>query len=162
MKTYRWFWVIGVLVFAMPRLFAQQAQPRITAIRQERTNIVVEVQIPAGIRRLTLECRERLGPGAWEPRAVARLDGTGGPVTFRLPSTRQLEVMRVRADANEPLPAAFYAGTNSFYEPATGPVDTRSGVAGPLDATTTPPASDASRAVVESDIWKIRGQTLYF
>ncbi|HMJ65584.1 MAG TPA: hypothetical protein VK615_09555, partial [Candidatus Binatia bacterium] len=114
MKTYRWFWVIGVLLFALRPAFGEQAQPRITAIRQERTNIVVEVQAPAGIRRITLECRERLGPGAWEPRAVTRLDGAGGSVTFRIPRSRGAELMRVRGDATDPLPSSFYSGTTSF------------------------------------------------
>jgi hypothetical protein len=139
---------------------AQLTETTITDVRVEQTNLVVTAFVAPGIRRLTLECRERLGLGTWEPRAVKRTDGAGGVVTFRVPRSRQMEVVRVRGDAVEPLPASFYTGTNSFAGQASG---------GPqpfvlLDAV--PPNSPAdpgsTREVVESDIWKIRGQTLYF
>src|SRR5262249_33719915 len=104
---------------------------------------------------------------SWQPRAVARLDGSAGTTTFTLPRGRALELMRLRADTSEPLPAAFYSGTNSFLgqpassgEPAgVGPLTDGRGV----DAQ--PPGAQQPqqpRAVVESDIWKIRDQTLYF
>jgi hypothetical protein len=147
--------------YALPVL-AQLESPTITAVRIEDTNVVVTAQIPAGIRRVTLECRERFGRGTWEPRAVARIDGAGGSVTFRLARSRQIELMRVRADASEPLPASFYEGVSSFAEQPSG-----TGV-GPerwLDAniaTPNSPNQTATREVVESDIWRIRGQTLYF
>ena len=106
---------------------AQLARPAIAAIRVESTNVVVEANIPAGLRKITLECRTHLGRGAWEPRAVARIDGTGGLLTFRLPRRGEFEAMRVRADERDPLPASFYTGTNAF----TG--DTSGGGAGMLD-----------------------------
>src|SRR6185436_16615727 len=100
----------------------QVSQPAITAVRQEGTNIVVTASVPAGVGRLTLEGRTRMGPGGWEPRAVSRLDGAGGAITFRLPRSRETELMRVRGDATEPLPASFYAGTNSFLgQPGSSP-----------------------------------------
>src|SRR5207244_2408286 len=131
---------------------------------REGTNIVVTARVPAGVRRLTLECRARLGPGSWEPRAMARLDGAGGSVDLRLPRSRQLEMMRLRADATEPLPASFYTGTNSFFEQTsspTGPGMFGGDVFAPggIDPTA---ISSSQREVVESDIWKIQGQTLYF
>src|SRR5262245_30825576 len=140
---------------------AQETQPVITDVRVERTNVVINTRVPAGIRRVTLECRDRLGLGTWEPRAVQRTDGAGGVVTFRLPRSRSMEVLRVRGDSAEPLPAAFYAGTNSFAGQADGGpnafvrLDTMTSVPPPGEAT-------ATREVVESDIWRIRGQTLYF
>src|SRR5438552_5399028 len=143
---------------------AQISQPAITSVRQEGTNIVVTTSVPSGLRRVTLECRERLGAGSWEPRAVSRSDGTGGVITFRVPRSGQTEMMRVRGDAAEPLPPSFYAGTNSFLgQPGssggpTGILDATPGGAGPGAAA--PP--DPSREVVESDIWKVRGQTVYF
>jgi hypothetical protein len=135
--------------------------PSIRSIRVEGTNAVVTVQVPAGLRSITLECRDRLGPGGWEPRAVTRVDGTGGEVQLRIGLSRPAELMRVRATAADPLPSSFYTGTNSFFEASS------SGVAGPgaVDMRGNfgdPPTEDPSREVVESDIWKIRGQTLYF
>src|SRR5207249_1169601 len=81
-----------------------------------------------------------------------------------LPKAAGLGVLRVRADDQEPLPASFYSGTNSF----TGqPVS--SGALGGVfegaadDSRGAPPAADApGRDVVESDIWKISGDRLYF
>src|SRR5262245_42306977 len=156
-----------VVLTATGSVTAQPSQPTITSIRQEGTNVVVTTTVPSGLCRVTLEGRQRLGPGTWEPRAVARLDGNSGTITFRLSPSRQTELMRVRGDATEPLPAAFYSGTNSFLgQPGSsgGPdgfarLDGGPGVGGvPGDAA--PP--DPSREVVESDIWKIREQTLYF
>ncbi len=136
--------------------------PAITAIRIESTNILVSVRVPEGLRRVTLEARERLGRGAWEPRSVARLDGTGGSITFRLPRSRALEMMRVRADATDPLPSAFYTGTTEFQEVA-GASQNPTGVfpGANLDSQNNAQPQEP-REVVESDIWKIRGQTLYF
>src|SRR5688572_7186141 len=111
--------------FLLPVGYALCATPEdlpvITSVHVERSNVVVIAQVPAGISRVTLECRSRLGAGSWEPRKVTRLDGSGGPVTFRIPKAAGLEVLRVRADEREPLPSSFYSGTNSF---AAQPVST--------------------------------------
>lgn len=124
----------------------------------------MSAQVPPGVLRVTLEGRDRLGPGGWQPRAVTRLDGAGGEITLRLPRSASAELMRVRADATDPLPSAFYGGTNTFYEAGNG------AFAGPMandmfegrNDAATPGAAQATREVVESDIWKIRGRTLYF
>jgi len=168
MKTVRFHkpgkgWPAGLLtLLSIVPALAQLQLPVITSIRQDRTNLVVRAQVPTGVLRVTLECRDRLGARSWEPRAVARLDGAGGSVTFQLPLSRQLEVIRVRADATEPLPASFFTGTNAFLGQPSSP-----NAAGLIDAPTgtgngTTTGGDASREVVESDIWKIRRTTLYF
>src|SRR5438093_10403615 len=150
---------VGNSVSASP-----EDQPVITSIRLERTNVVVAVQVPAGIRRVTLESRSRLGAGSWEPRMVTRLDGSGGPVTFRIPKAAGLEVLRVRADDREPLPTSFYSGTNAFAGQLLGSRGVNTVFdAAPGDSSGADPAAGApSRDVVESDIWKISGETLYF
>lgn len=160
-------WLPSLLLLAAVCVAPVQAQlvaPTITDVRIESTNVVVTAQVPAGIRRVTLEGRERLGRGTWEPRAVRRLDGSGGQVTFRLARSRSIELMRVRADASEPLPASFYSGVSSFAEQPSSP-GTGLGPERWLDAniaTPNSPDQSATREVVESDIWRIRGQTLYF
>ena len=143
--------------------FSQTTQPVITSIRPEGTNVVVVANVPAGIRRVTLESRARFGAGAWAPAAVLQVDGAGGTVTFRLPCARTLELLRVRADAQQPLPAAFYGGTNLFLGPPTNSVGSSTGP-GVFDNPTGVAGStpDTSRAVVESDIWALNGDTLYF
>src|SRR6266508_2475352 len=75
------------------------AEPVITSIRLEGTNVVVLALVPAGVTKVTLESCRRLGEEAWTPRAVARLEGEGGEVTFRLALSPDIEMLRVRADA---------------------------------------------------------------
>ena len=52
------------------------AEPVITSIRPDNTNVVVEVSLPAGVQRVTLESRSRFGEGTWAPLAVAQNDGS--------------------------------------------------------------------------------------
>ena len=93
---------------------AQIAGPQITSIHPAQTNIVVTVDVPRGLRRVTLESRTRLDFCAWEPRVVQRLEGAGGRVTFTLPASAEVQVLRVRANERDPLPESFYRGSNSF------------------------------------------------
>jgi hypothetical protein len=132
--------------------------PVIQSIQVEGTNVVVTARVPPGHARVTLESRSRFGAGAWVPVAVQRPGAQGGIVTFRLPCSGQFAALRVRADTGEPLPASFYTGTNSFADqPA-------SGAGGPLSlmALDAFAATGQSREVVESDIWRRDGDTLYF
>ena len=158
---------LSVLVLFLSSHFVSASpedSPAITSVRLEGTNVVVTAQVPPGIQRVTLECRGRLGAGSWEPRALTRLNGSGGEVTFRVPRAPTLEVLRVRADNQEPLPAAFYTGTNLF---AGQPVSSGN-LSAVFDVGPTalpgadPKAGAPSRDVVESDIWKTSGDTLYF
>ncbi len=144
-------------------------RPRIQKIELDGQTVVVTVEVPPGVKKVTLESRTRLGAGAWVPRAVQRFDGQGGVATFRLEKSAQLEVLRVRGDADEPLPAAFYAGKKEFAGPAstTKSVGTRGygpleGAPGASDTTTGGSNPDPTRQVVESDIWRLAGDTLYF
>src|SRR5437773_7582279 len=151
-RSCRWLLAFGLLLSVNFFLSASpEDQPLITSIHLERSNVVVTAQVPVGIRRVTLESRSRLGAGSWEPRMVTRLDGSGGPVTFRIPKAAGLEMLRVRADDREPLPGAFYSGTNSFAAPPAGSSGLAGVFAGPTDARGPGPAAGApSRGVVES------------
>lgn len=150
----RWFLALFSACFAATA-FAQLQTPTITSVRAEGTNLVVTVSVPAGVRRITLETSDRLGRASWAPRAVLRPAADLRVVTFRLPLRRPFELVRVRADATEPVPAEFFGGTNVFSSP------TDSATRGTLDMTTGP-GGGSVRDVVESDIWQIRGNTLYF
>ena len=151
------------------------AQPVITSIRLVGTNVVVLAHVPAGITRVTLESCRRVGGEAWTPRAVSRLNKIGGEITFRLAQSADLEVLRIRADASESLPAVFYQGPTSFSpQPVSGTgmqslgaEDAKSAGGGAISfnngaAPASPDGQVPGRAVVESDIWKINGDTLYF
>src|SRR5258707_6429681 len=115
-----------------PAAFPQTTIPVITASHIEGTNLVLTANIPAGLRSVTLEGSDRLGRLSWAPRAVAQLDASGGSITFRLPMSRAMEVIRIRASDTQPLPSAFFQGTNAFSSPS----DSSQGVgatAGPAD-----------------------------
>ena len=141
-------------------------QPVITSIQNDRTNILVEVSVPAGFQRITLESRSRLGDGTWAPLAVGQNDGSATTLRFSAPCTHQSEVIRVRADTRQALPSSFYKGPTSFAGVTSGgstgemlgPTGGGTGVNGSAG----PSSGDASRSVVESDIWQIDGDRLYF
>lgn len=157
--------VLGAVLLSSV-LAAGPERPRIETISVSGQTVVVTVQVPAGIRKVTLESRSRVEAGAWVPRAVERLDGAGGTVTFRLPLSAQIELLCVRGDATEPLPAAFYTGTNEFGGPVSTAPQTDLVRNGTFDGLTMVPTAEdgggGERAVVESDIWRLRGDTLYF
>ena len=144
--------------------------PEIKGITVDRLGVRVSVLVPDGVQRVVLESTERGGVGGWVPRAVRRLDGTRQTLVIDLPSAAPHELLRVRADENDPLPAAFYSGrTNITPLPLAngGQMVIRGG--GQIDFLTAAPTSNpptvndgAARTVVESDIWKVRGNRLYF
>lgn len=153
--------VMGLLTLLMATARAED-RPRITRIDLEGTHVVVTARVPAGLRKLTLESRSRLNAGSWVPRTVTRLDGSGSDWTFRLPRTEPCEMLRVRADASEPFPLAFYQGTNDFFGPPGISTDREGGI-GAVDVLAGGATAEGTgRAVVESDIWKVEGDTLYF
>ncbi len=148
---------------------ADQPFARITEIHIEKADVVVAVEASASLAKVTLESSTRVGRKAWEPRAVEVLKPGGmGTVnfTFDVPLSPAIEILRVRGDfADQILPASFYDGTNKFVA-ATG--SSGAGAGGPVamnpgaaDKATAPTTGD-SRSVVESDIWKLDGDTLYF
>jgi len=147
---------LALLIFAT---LARADLPVIESIRVGSTNLIVTARVPAGHVRVTLESRDALSTGAWVPVAVQRLSGQGGLITFDLPRSGNFAVLRIRADASEPLPAFFYGGTNEFTpQPASG---TRDGFSLLGPGTPTDSGSN-TREVVESDIWRLDGDTLYF
>ena len=155
----------ALILSAVAQGWAESERPTIVSIARDGDEIVVAARVPAGIRRVTLEGRARLGPGAWEPRAIARLDGAGGNTSFRVRCSRDIELLRLRGDADEPLPASFYAGTNQFTgEPASsgGPGTVMTDARAVAPSAGAPGQPEPSRDVVESDIWQVRGNTMYF
>lgn len=153
-------WAIGSLLFPL-----RAEPPSIIGIQLDSDDLVVRVQVPPGLRRVTLESRERLATGAWVPRAVERLSGTGGIVNFRLARSAMLEMLRVRGDEREALPASFFTGRTNFTgaKQTTQPIPSQTGGPTAVNAdTSTPGAGSENRQVVESDIWAIRGTTVYF
>lgn len=135
--------------------------PAIQSIHADGTNLVVTAHVPPGFTRLVLERRGQVGLGAWVPVAVLPDDGVGGIIEFRTPNVGDLAMLRVRADATTPLPSSFYEGPDTFdVEPASA-ISGFPYYAVALDATEGGVRAEA-REVVESDIWRLHGDTLFF
>jgi hypothetical protein len=162
----KWRLVAGAaFVYLTAPYFCSAAQPSITSIRPDTTNVVVQVTVPSGFERITLESRARFGQGTWSPLAVTQTLGAPTNLSFQIACSRQTELMRVRADASQALPSSFYNGKSSFAaSPSSGPATATPSGGGVVDSGgTTPTANgDSSRPVVESDIWALDGDRLYF
>lgn len=165
--------MVFVLLLALASLGAGRAgaqvsgAPRIASIRVDPKGARVTVVVPAGVRRLVLESTRRGRPEGWEPRVVRRLDGVETRLEIDVPADAAYEMLRVRADAADPLAEGFYAGkTNIPPVPLAGggPAVFRGGEVVSLNDVPTVDAGGggAERAVVESDIWKLAGDRLYF
>ena len=171
MKTLKlpfWIVVIVALVAAGTARASEDAEPKITGIALVEGEVVVTVSVPAGIKRVILESKTRLGRGAWIPRAVKRLDGAASAeIEFRVKFDSRAEMLRTRAAFEEELPTGFYEGDSAFYGEAST-VEQRGGAVppgGPEAAFGTDSgdvASGGSAEVVESDIWQIDGDRVYF
>jgi hypothetical protein len=145
--------------------------PRISGIRSVHTNLVVTVQVPAGVRRITLESRPRLGGGTWKPRAVLNPTNDPGEVSLSIPAVESTEILRVVTDDALSLgvPAGFFQGTDKVA-PQVSPTQPSSTGAGgaPVPEVSAPGQNLADRTSVaattveESDIWKFAGNHLYF
>ena len=170
--------LVSGLLFGMPGMIPvstglagpEDARPEIISIQLEVSEVVVTVRVPRGITKVTLEGRSRLGMGNWAPRAVERVDGSGGLLVIRIAYTKANEILRVRGDDKDELPAAFYKGTTDFngqkdeggdgLVPAPGRGNELDSVAEAGDANKDD--GGGQRDVVESDIWSIHNSTLYF
>src|SRR5262249_9884899 len=133
------------------------------SIRTDRTNVIVEVSVPSGFQRVTLESRPRFDQGTWAPLAVGQNDGSSKTMNLRGACSPPTEMIPVRADAPPAFAGNFFYRTNTF----SGPMDSSavaSGGPGVVTITGDGPSSngDSARAVVESDIWQIDGDRLYF
>jgi len=159
---------LGVLVACAGLVGARAAETscKIQQVEYTSGEILVTVAVPEGMRRVTLEAKTRVDGSAWIPKAVARLEGAAGPLTFRIDRSQPYEFFRVRADATEALPSALYSSTNTFGAELR---EGAGGVPGAEVTTNAPDRSDtaaggvaAGRQVVESDIWSLRGDALFF
>jgi hypothetical protein len=165
-------WLIALL--ALRAQAGDGKEPVITGIRPSGTNLLVTVRLPDGCRRLTLESRPRMGTGAWIPRKDHWAAAGEEEVTLTLPMQSEVELLRAKGETEDelPLPARFFTGRREFsaavsttsVAPGTGgDFSTSLGGAAP-GVPTTDARSEAggTRAVVESDIWQIDGNTVYF
>ena len=146
--------------------------PRISGIRSVDAGLAVTVQVPSGVRRITLESRPRLGGGTWKPRAVLLPTNDVPEVTLTLPAAETSEVLRVVTDdaASLGVPTRFLQGSAvAGPQVSPNPPSDASG-GGPLvnkGTTSLEVGADrnsltAAPTIQESDIWKFSGDSLYF
>ncbi|HYG22497.1 MAG TPA: beta-propeller domain-containing protein [Verrucomicrobiae bacterium] len=128
----------------------------IQSVQVGKTNIHVTASVPPGNAAIVLEHRTQFGTGAWVPVAVKRGAAAGSSLTFDLPRDKDFGFLRVRADASLPLPTRFYTGTNEFD------AQSDSSLAAFDNFGPAAPNGGGTREVVESDIWRLHGDTLYF
>src|SRR6185436_1791538 len=108
-------WKVLTLIFAFSLIPAATAEDAvITEIYTDGAELVVIAQVPPGYKKLTLESKTRIERRSWEPRAVLHVDPAGGTVTFRIPASEQLEVLRVKGEQDDLLPGLFFSGKTSF------------------------------------------------
>jgi hypothetical protein len=171
--------------FALASLFAAPADPpRIDSIQIDGDGLILSILAPPGARKITVESRDRVTGSVWTPRAIHRFAAqiaASTAVTLRISRAQMLEVLRVRSDYLD-APAQYFSGLTQFAEsvtsipPGGGFDDPGVGAPGDGTGTTTGTGPDAgptapgddgppppvARAVAESDIWKIVGDTVYF
>lgn len=154
--------LVGVVGSGPSTARAEAGGPRITSVERRGAALVVRASAPEGTVRVVLESCRTGDLRGWIPRAVRRTEGGAGDVVFEIGRDGGMEYFRVRADAVDPLPAAFYTDrTNAPAEAVAGDLLTRNGELPPtVDAGAGGEA--AGRSVVESDIWVVRDQTLFF
>ncbi len=146
--------------------------PRISGIRSVDTGLAVTVQVPAGVRRITLESRPRLGGGTWKPRAVLLPTNDAPEVTLTLPAAETSEVLRIVTDdaASLGVPSRFFQGSETSAPQVSPNPPSNGSAGGALVTTGTVPGQAlvdrsslaAAPTVQESDIWKLSGDNLYF
>lgn len=145
---------LGSLAQAGPNKPSKPDQPTILSVNGR----VVRASVPAGVSGVAVEVRPRDGGGSWKRKLSVRLDGRGGVVKFVLKN-------RVAARNVRVVPAHVAAGPHRFLR--VGGSGNSAAPGAPFTIASLATDSSGRSSVVpltvqESDIWQIRGNTLYF
>ncbi|MSU31443.1 MAG: hypothetical protein EXS25_02050 [Pedosphaera sp.] len=169
MKTLLLWLALVPLVLLDLRSQSISNQTYISSIRTFGTNVVVQVQLPTGAKRVTLESRSRFVAGTWTPRRVLMPKAGETQLSFSIPISEATEALRAVVDdeSSLPLPSAFYSLQQIFGEQLSGssPITTIApSTKGPLAlvSDSSSRTESTTRTVSESDIWKFSGSHLYF
>lgn len=145
-----------VLAFSSLIYIPVSANDEFEAIEAELKDRAVVLQLPDGVRRIRLRILDE--KGNWQTHTIAHLKGTEGFLKLRVPDGVEKDDLEISASWTDPFPYEFYAGKTDFdpSEPDgntnRASVTDAEGGAQNVDDTT----------VEESDIWKWRGNILYF
>lgn len=124
----------------------------------------VLVPVDEGTRRVRLR---QWNPDSenWQLLQMAHLDGKAGFIKMRVPDGAGMDTIKVETSATDPFPYSYYTGKSTFGQKTdingaiSGPA--RAGADAALDENAAP-SDGAGAEVVESDIWKISGNRLYY
>jgi uncharacterized secreted protein with C-terminal beta-propeller domain len=169
MKKLIGFLALGLLLFSSQVLLQGGLidPPTILSINLNETNLVIKIQVPVGIKRITLEGKENLNSKSWVPKAARTLTGAAEILEIQIARNADTELLRVRAEDSVSIPGNFFQGTTTFSQISTQPDPNASPAPGLDDRAisnnnSSPESGTPSRGVVESDIWKVAGNRLYY
>ncbi len=152
-------------------LKAQQLEglrPHIQQIVSVVDHIEVTAFVPEGYQQVFLEGKPRFGQGAWVPKAVLYTNGQAGIFRFELKPSRDNEWLRIKAVRLDDLDASAFTGPHEFVAPqeeegiTANAIPTLDGAAGAEMEDASKTSETSERSVVESDIWSIHEDRLFF
>lgn len=144
---------------------ANSASVEFTDIVARFDDDVLTVRVEEGVRRVRLSALNTES-GVWELVQVTHLSGEAGYIKLRVPDGRTRQELKVEVSTSDPFPYHYYSGKSSFGQ--TTSLDEAAarqfGVddiqrSDPQEAD---PEGGEGSEVVESDIWHIQGERLYF
>jgi uncharacterized secreted protein with C-terminal beta-propeller domain len=152
--------LLALALSSLILLPALHAQDEFDLIAAEMTNRAAVMKLPAGVRRVRL--RVKNDDGSWKTVIIAHLEGSEGSLKLRLPDGVAEENCELAISRVDPFPYSAYQGASDH--PGTTTDGSRmTPSAGPEQQFSTDGVeADGEPVVEESDIWKWRGNTLYF
>ena len=130
----------------------------------EPANVILDnhaalVPVLDGVRRVRVSYLD--DEDQWQAYSMAHLAGDEGRIKLRLPDEVSLADVRVEVSYSDPFPYKVYAGRSDFVVEADGAITSlanqRADAAFAEDG-----GNGAPPEVQESDLWKWKGDTLYF
>ena len=154
--------LIGVILLQLGGISSLRAE--FVAGDVEFKDGAVIVRVEDGIRRVRLRSFNEESK-VWELVEMAHLSGESGYIKLRIPDGITAEQLKVEVSATDPFPFSYYSGQSSFGQKTSvdGSVTGTRRTGQDLEANAGAPTEDGGGAeVVESDIWQINGDRLYF
>ncbi|MEZ5325667.1 MAG: beta-propeller domain-containing protein [Verrucomicrobiales bacterium] len=124
----------------------------------------VLVHLDEGARRVRLRHWDAQSE-TWQLLQMAHLNGSAGYIKLRLPDGATVDTVKVEVSDSDPFPYSFYTGKSSFGQSTeiNGAINGPARAGGAVDAAEdAAPDAGGGAEVVESDIWKIADDRLYY
>ncbi len=152
------FWA-ALALLPSPGLFAAADGPQFS-----QSALLLPVE--EGVRQVRLSVRDAVS-GEWSVLGAAHLDGEAGYLKMRIPEGSNPADLQVELSRQDPFPVELYQGKTEFVEKTDQPPSS-SYFRGDVLFSPTADGAGAEEGtaqpaeVVESDIWRWQGKTLYF